>query len=174
MAPPRDPQALRAASAQPAPTPAPRARLRIVREASRLRPGPAGTVVITLVFGTLFVLAFLQAVLVQGQLELDQLDRQIGHGEIERKHREIAAATAGAPERIQDAATANGLVNPPEVVFLARANVEPLVRSGAGTVALTLDPAGPVPAGPVPVGPVPAGTSATATGPNGEASVARP
>jgi hypothetical protein len=103
-----------------------RPRLRLVRHAGRLRPGLIGTVTITLVFSTLFVLAVLQAVLVQGQLRLDQLDREIARQEAERARFEIDVAGAEAPERIQQAAMDNGLVSPPDVVFLERASVTPL------------------------------------------------
>ncbi|MCC6437284.1 MAG: hypothetical protein IT196_19805 [Acidimicrobiales bacterium] len=117
-------------------------RLRLVREAGRLRPGLVGTVVITLVFSTLFVLAFMQAVLVQGQLHLDQLDRQIAQKEQERARHQIEVATAEAPERIQAAAAANGLVSPPDVVFLERAAVTPVeVPPPAATPATPADAA---------------------------------
>ncbi|MEZ5233135.1 MAG: hypothetical protein R2749_10560 [Acidimicrobiales bacterium] len=133
----------------------PRPRLRLVRQAGRLRPGLVGTVVITLVFSTLFVLAFMQAVLVQGQLQLDRLDRQISQREQERARLEIDVATAEAPERIQAAAAANGLVSPPDVVFLERAAVSPIDPPAPPA------PTEPASAAPTDVGTVPDAVAAT-------------
>ncbi|MFN0025625.1 MAG: hypothetical protein ACKV2O_00375 [Acidimicrobiales bacterium] len=116
--------------------------LQLVRDGRRLRPGPLGTVVISVVFITLFVLAFLQAVLVQGQLGLDTLDRRIADLEVQRARMQVDVATAESPLRIQAAAAENGLVRPPEVVFLARADVEAYTNNGSGSVSLSLDPAG--------------------------------
>ncbi len=116
--------------------------LQLVRDGRRLRPGPLGTVLISVVFITLFVLAFLQAVLVQGQLRLDTLDRQITDLEVQRARLQVDVATAESPLRIQAAAAEHGLVRPPEVVFLARADVEAVTRSGSGSVNLSLDPGG--------------------------------
>lgn len=124
-----------------------RPRLQLVRNVTKLRPGLIGTVVISLVFSTLFVLAVLQAVLVQGQLHLDQLDQQIKDRTAEKARREVEVATAESPDRIQEAAAANGLVAPPDVVFLERASVQALEGPG-GSVSLELDPAD-APAAPV-------------------------
>ncbi len=115
--------------------------LQLVRDGRRLRPGPLGTVLISVVFITLFVLAFLQAVLVQGQLGLDTLDRRISDLEVQRARLQVDVATAESPLRIQAAAAEHGLVGPPEVVFLARADVEAYAHNGTGSVNLSLDPA---------------------------------
>ncbi len=116
-----------------------RPRLQLVRQVGGLRPGIVGTVVISLVFSTLFVLAVLQAVLVQGQLKLDQLDREIRQRETERSRREVEVATAESPDRIQAEAVNHGLVTPPDVVFLERATVEAIVAPSRN-VTLQLDP----------------------------------
>ncbi len=145
----------------------PRPRLRVVREASRLRPGLIGTVVITLVFSTLFVLAFMQAVLVQGQLHLDQLDRQITQRETERAKFRIEVATAEAPERIQAAAAANGLVSPPDVVFVEPAKaspIEPPPTTAAPVVEVVATPAAPDEVGPGPGVPAAGATPAGSVG----------
>lgn len=145
-------------------------RLRVVREAGRLRPGLVGTVIITLVFSTLFVLAFMQAVLVQGQLHLDQLDRQIAQKEQERARHQIEVATAEAPERIQAAAAANGLVSPPDVVFLERAAVTPIevAPPAPGPAAGTATPdAGPGATAPAPASLEQAAAPSAGTGVDG-------
>jgi hypothetical protein len=103
-----------------------RPNLSIVRPRRRLRPGLIGTVVICLVFGTLFVLAAMQAVLVQGQLRLDRV-----HHDIETRQEALdklatEVATLEAPDRIQRAATEFGMVQPPDVVFLAPTTVDVL------------------------------------------------
>jgi len=118
----------------------PRPRLQLVRQVGGLRPGLVGTVVISLVFSTLFVLAVLQAVLVQGQLKLDQLDREIRQRETERSRREVEVATAESPDRIQAEAVNHGLVTPPDVVFLERATVDP-IAAPTRNVTLQLDSA---------------------------------
>ncbi len=115
-----------------------RPRLQLVRQVGGLRPGIVGTVVISLVFSTLFVLAVLQAVLVQGQLKLDQLDREIRQLEAERSRREVEVATAESPDRIQAEAVSHGLVTPPDVVFLERATVDP-IAAPTRNVTLQLD-----------------------------------
>lgn len=115
-----------------------RPRLQLVRQVGGLRPGIVGTVVISLVFSTLFVLAVLQAVLVQGQLKLDQLDREIRQRETERSRREVEVATAESPDRIQAEAVNHGLVTPPDVVFLERATVE-AIAAPSRNVTLQLD-----------------------------------
>lgn len=116
-----------------------RPRLHLVRQVGGLRPGIVGTVVISLVFSTLFVLAVLQAVLVQGQLKLDQLDREIRQRETERSRREVEVATAESPDRIQAEAVNHGLVTPPDVVFLERATVE-AIAAPSRNITLQLDP----------------------------------
>jgi hypothetical protein len=88
-----------------------------------------------------FVLASLHALLVQGQLELDQLDDEL------RTHREYAEeldqriAHLESPDRIVAEATALGLVVPSQVVYLepvlpgdpAGAATTPEVASGDGS-----------------------------------------
>ncbi len=103
-----------------------RPRPQLVRQVGGLRPSIVGTVFISLVFSTLFVVAVLQALLVQGQLRLDQLDQEIGQLETERARRVVDVATAESPDRIQAEAVNHGLVTPPDVVFLERASVDPL------------------------------------------------
>jgi hypothetical protein len=142
MAPPPGPGAVVDAPAPRREGGVARPALQLVREAGRLRPGILGTLIISMVFGTLFVLAVLQAVLVQGQLELDRLDRDIRELTAEKAKREVDVATAESPDRIQAAAAANGLVSPPEVVFLARASLDPVTAQDSG-LRLDLDPARP-------------------------------
>jgi hypothetical protein len=102
-----------------------------------------GTVTVTIFFSALFSLAVLQAVRVQGQLRLDRLDRDLRERKALEAHREVQLAAAEAPDRIQAAAAEAGLVSPPEVVFLARATVQPLPRSAALSLDLDRATAGP-------------------------------
>jgi hypothetical protein len=116
-----------------------RPNLSLVRPPRRLRPGLIGTIVISLLFGTLFVLAAMQAILVQGQLRLDRV-----HTDIEARQETVdklatEVATLEAPARIQQAAVEFGMVQPPDVVFLAPTTVDPLPPEAAPAA----DPAAP-------------------------------
>jgi hypothetical protein len=111
------------AMAAPAPS---RPNLSLVGPRRRLRPGLIGTVVFGLVFGTLFVLAAMQAVLVQGQLRLDRVHHDIETRQDRLDKLATEVATLEAPDRIQRAATEFGMVQPPDVVFLAPTTVDVL------------------------------------------------
>lgn len=139
MAPPTGPGAVVTRDApRTTRAPRPRPRLELVRPTRRLRPGLIGTAALTLLFSTLFVLAAMQAVLVQGQLRLDQLDRDIKARQAEVAKLSNDVATMQAPEHVQRAAADHGLVDPPDVVFLEPATVAPLdppsSPTGRGTV----------------------------------------
>ncbi len=138
-----------------APVEAPRPKLEVVRPARKFRPGLVSTVVGTLFFATLFTLAAMQAVLVQGQLKLDRIDRDIAARQDDVERLRVQVATLETPARIQQAAIGNGLVPPPEILFLAPATADPvpftpMTTSDAATAEAEGDEAGVDPVGGTP------------------------
>lgn len=92
--------------------------LRVVRPARHLRTGLVGGLLVSIVFVTLFLLAAMQAVLVQGQLHLDQLQGDVAQREQDRDRLELQVNTLESPDRLAQAATALGMVPAPQVMFL--------------------------------------------------------
>ena len=83
-----------------------------------MRPGLLGTVAISGAFIALFVLAALQAALVQGQLRLDRLHADVNSQEEARDRLALQVNSLESPERLADAARGQGMVPAPDVVFL--------------------------------------------------------
>ena len=100
--------------------------LRVVRpdQGRGRRPVIVAGIVITLVFGTLFGLAALNALLVQGQVRIDRVQQQISDRELLVDQLELQIAGAHAPERIRDRAEAMGMVQPSDTVHLAPVDVD--------------------------------------------------
>ncbi|MFN0092308.1 MAG: hypothetical protein ACKVWR_18900 [Acidimicrobiales bacterium] len=124
-----------------------RRRLRLVRrERRRLRrdPGLLGTAAMIAVFLVLLALATLNAVLAQGQLRLDQLDRRIAERTADYNRARIEAARLEAPDLILARAAELGLTPPARVIY-----VDPV------------DTATPLPAPPTTEAPPPAKTGKT-------------
>lgn len=95
----------------------PRPALRIVRHRRRW----TGTVVAGATAATFVVLLATAAVhttIVSGQREIDQLDSRIEAGEQRNQALGLQVAQMEAPERIVEAATADGMVVPDEVIWL--------------------------------------------------------
>ena len=115
--------------------------LRLVRRQRRARTRLISGVAVTVMFVLLFALAALQAVLVQGQLHLDQLDRDMASNLEARERLTREVATLEAPTRLEASARELGMVPPPEVVFL---------RAPAGQVALPTTSSVPVAPAPDP------------------------
>lgn len=90
--------------------------LRIVRR--DVGTGLLGSLVVVVIFATLFAVAALQAVLVQGQMKLDIAQRDIAKQELAREELTLEVAALEAPDRIESAARELGLVRPPQVLFL--------------------------------------------------------
>jgi cell division protein FtsL len=119
----------RTAAARPSPRPVPRRgaaerrppALRVVTDErpSNVRIGLVGTVVLTLVFGSMLGLAAFHSVLVQGQLQLDRVNRAIQQEEAAERELRLEAGRLAAPERILLAAEANGMVRPDDRKYLA-------------------------------------------------------
>ncbi len=115
--------------------------LRLVRAQRRARTRLLGGAAVTVVFVMLFGVAALQAVLVQGQLRLDQLDRDMT-GDVEaREQLQLQVATLEAPSRIEETARQLGMVPPPEVVFLEAPSGPVASPSTSVAVAPPPDPA---------------------------------
>jgi cell division protein FtsB len=95
-----------------------RPELRLVRPPRRIRTGLLGSLVVSIVFVTLFVLAAMQAVLVQGQLRLDQLQSDLSQREQDRDRLDLEVNTLESPDRLAGAAQALGMVPAPQVLFL--------------------------------------------------------
>ena len=83
-----------------------------------MRTGLLGGLLVSIVFVTLFLLAAMQAVLVQGQLRLDQLQGDLAQREQDRDRLELQVNTLESPDRLAQAATALGMVPAPQVLFL--------------------------------------------------------
>jgi cell division protein FtsB len=99
-------------------TSAERRHLEVVRSRRRVRTGVFTSVVVTVVFAALLGLAAMQAVLVQGQLELDRIDSDIANLEQQRDRLESTLAGLESPDQITARARAEGMVSPPEVITL--------------------------------------------------------
>ncbi|MPY96250.1 MAG: hypothetical protein GEV08_25260 [Acidimicrobiia bacterium] len=145
-------------SAAPAPSRAPAAEphLRLVRRQRRARTRLVGSAALGVIFALLFVLAALQAVLVQGQLELDRLDRDMQAREVTRDKLALEVATLESPSRIETTARQLGMVDPPDVVFLEAPSSPALTSTAAAPGA---DLAAPATPGPGPAAGASAGVS---------------
>lgn len=104
-------------------TPAPRTRgaqqtqtrrpdLRVVRANERVRAvGTLGTIAVAMFMVVLLVLAGLHAVLVQTQAQLDSLNAEISHLEVQRNEGIAKLAWHDSPDGLAEAAVAAGLVH---------------------------------------------------------------
>ena len=115
------------AVADPAPVlPGPRTRerpnhLRVVApvERRRRRLTPATAVLLTAaLFVTLLAVAMAQTVLVQGQVRLDDLDAQLTEEQARYQELRKDVAELESPGRIVDAAHAQGMVTPTDLLYL--------------------------------------------------------
>ncbi|CAN5569465.1 hypothetical protein BH20ACT2_BH20ACT2_23860 [soil metagenome] len=139
LEPARTAQPQRRPAVPPAPaTPRPR-HLRTVEAAPRRRltPGLLATLVVTVVFGALFALAVFHTVVLQGQQRLDRLDQQVLDATADYQRSRLAVAQLESPERIVDAALAQGLVPADDVTYL---NAERVIDSEGATVEPTAPP----------------------------------
>jgi cell division protein FtsL len=83
----------------------------------RLTPA-AGVVLTAFVFVTLFAVAISQTLLVQGQIRLDGLDRQLATEQARYQELRKEVAEAESPARVVAAAEALGMVTPQDLVYL--------------------------------------------------------
>jgi cell division protein FtsL len=98
-----------------------RKHLRVVqpheRTVRRLTP-KAGVALTALVFATLFAVAGAHTVIAQGQIRLDDLDRQVQTEQARYQQLRKNVAQQESPERIVAAAEAQGMVTPQDLVYL--------------------------------------------------------
>ena len=119
---PREIAASAAAPATAAPKREPVARpdLEVVppHRRTRARLGVFGGIAVVLLFGSLLGLAIFHSVLVQGQLRLDQANREIAQEQARERELRLQVAQLGAPERVLAAAEARGMVQPNDRKYL--------------------------------------------------------
>lgn len=109
------------------PTPR-RAPLQIVRPDTRIRTvGAIGSSVLLIGFATLFILAAVHAMLVQGQAQIDAVSAENAVLEAEVTQAVAALAAADSPEGLASQAAAAGLVESGSLVMLAPMPVGALV-----------------------------------------------
>ncbi|MBT5139632.1 MAG: hypothetical protein HOH36_12820 [Acidimicrobiaceae bacterium] len=96
-----------------------RAPLQVVRPDTRIRTaGAIGTTVLLIIFTTLFVLAAVHAVLVQGQAQIDAINAQNVVLETTVTKARASLAAADSPEGLAAQAAAAGLVESGSLVML--------------------------------------------------------
>jgi hypothetical protein len=89
----------------------------------------------------LFLVAAMQAVLVQGQLKLDKLDGEVSARETVRNRLQAQIDQLESPDRLAQQAGAIGMVTPPEVVFLyASPPAASALAASAGSAAAAATP----------------------------------
>jgi len=96
-----------------------RAPLQVVRPDTRIRTaGAIGTIVLLIIFATLFVLAAVHAVLVQGQAQIDAINAQNVVLETTVTRARASLAAADSPEGLATQAATAGLVESGSLVML--------------------------------------------------------
>jgi hypothetical protein len=115
-----------------------RAELRLVPP--RRPTGAVAVVALVLVFGVLLATAALNTLLVSGQRDLDRIEAEIREGEQRNQALRLRVAELESPERIVDAASAAGMVEPTEVRWIT---VQPDGASAADTAEAPVPAAGP-------------------------------
>lgn len=95
------------------------------RRAPRRAPAIPILVGTGIVISALFALAVMHALLIGGQIRLDDMQREVASETEEIRRLRLAVAELEAPERVLDAARSRlGMVQPAEVGYLAPAGVE--------------------------------------------------
>lgn len=111
---------------QQRPEPRQRPDLRVVpRRHRRLRTGPTVVLGGLLAFTIAFALVVAQALLVQGQQRLDDIDARIAEATRQQQELRLQQAELESPSRIVEAATALGMVPPDDVTYLTPSAVDP-------------------------------------------------
>jgi hypothetical protein len=134
-----------------------------------MRTGLVGGLLVSVVFVTLFLLAAMQAVLVQGQLRLDRLQGDLARREQDRDGLDLQVNTLESPDRLAQAATALGMVPAPQVLFLygdpAAAGEPPRGPAATPDTLAPTRPSAAAPDAPAPAAPTPAAPAATVAAP---------
>ena len=104
------------------PLPLDRSHLRVVRPGGRARQirltPRAGVTMVVLLFVALFLVAVSHALLIESQIRLDGLDKQVSEEQAQYEDLREEVAELESPARIQEAATEMGMVPPREVVWI--------------------------------------------------------
>jgi len=103
---------------------------------------PTGAIVVAslvIVFGILLATAALNTMLVSGQRDLDRIESEIREGEQRNQALALQVAEMESPERIVEAAEAQGMVEPEVVIWLT-----PRVDGGSDSMTAPNDGAGDV------------------------------
>ena len=104
----------------PAAKPARRPELQVVpKRRRRLRTGPTVFLGGLITFVVAFALVVAQAMLVQGQQQLDELDGRINEATRRQQELRLQVAELESPDRIVASAQQLGMVTPPKVTYLA-------------------------------------------------------
>jgi cell division protein FtsL len=100
--------------------------LRVVEGQTRRRLlGPMGVIIAIVVFAGMLAVAAVQAFLVQGQIQLDDLDNRVATQQAEYEQVRLDVARLEAPERIVEAAQSHlGMVEPADVTYLTPDRVD--------------------------------------------------
>jgi cell division protein FtsL len=102
--------------------PADRSHLKVVRPGGRRRPirltPRAGVTMVVLLFVALFLVAVSHAVLIEGQVRLDEIDKDVAAEQAEFEDLRLELADLESPARIQAAAADMGMVPPAETTWL--------------------------------------------------------
>ena len=102
--------------------------LRVVAptERNRRRFSPVAAVILTaVVFAVLLAVAVAHTVLVEGQVRLDELDRQLVQEQTRYQELRQEVAELEAPNRIVGAAKEQGMVTPDDLIYLQPPAAEP-------------------------------------------------
>jgi cell division protein FtsL len=122
-APARAPERVQRPNPRPEAKPTPRPHLRVVPDsaARRRRLTPATGVLITsLLFAGLFALAVAHTLLIQGQIQLDQIDAKVAEEQARYQQQRLTVAQLESPERIvAEAQSRLGMVPPNSVIYLS-------------------------------------------------------
>ena len=114
-----------------------RSDLEVVSGARRRWMGVIGPIAVASLFAVLLAMAALQALIVQGQTRLDQLDREVAEAVAHRDRLGLQLAELESPDRIVAEARRLGMVDAPVVVYLTPSRpVAPLpvaMETGSGS-----------------------------------------
>jgi cell division protein FtsL len=121
--------------------------LRVVRPGARRRTQfkltpKTGVTLTVLMFGALFGVAVSHALLIQSQIRLDDMDKQVADEQARYEQNRLEAAELQSPDRIIAAARELGMVEPTETVWLTPDEADEAGVTGeAGDGSSDADPA---------------------------------
>jgi cell division protein FtsL len=98
-----------------------------------------GVVLTALLFLVLFAVAGAQSLLVQGQLRLDTVDKQLREEQARYQELRKDLAQKESPERVVAAAHEQGMVTPSDLVYLQPTDADRPEQGGDSTLARSSD-----------------------------------